>query len=42
MGTKTIKFDNNKQGRIVMVDYYDCWEELRHKIGSYLEEKRRK
>lgn len=39
METKTIKFDNNKSGRIGMVDYFDCWEELRHKIGKYLEEK---
>lgn len=26
-------------GRLAIVDYYDCWEELRHKIGKYLEEK---
>ena len=26
-------------GRLAIVDYYNCWEELRHKIGKYLEEK---
>ena len=36
---KTIKFDNNKSGRIGMVDYFDCWEDLRHRLGKYLEEK---
>lgn len=28
-----------KNGRLAIVDYYNCWEELRHKIGKYLEEK---
>ena len=27
-------------GRIAIVDYFDCWEDLRHKVGKYLEEKR--
>ena len=42
MGTKTIKFDNDKKARLGMVDYYDCWEDLRHKLGKYLEEKKRR
>lgn len=38
---KTIKFDNDKKARLGMVDYYDCWEDLRHRLGKYLEEKKR-
>lgn len=42
MGTKTINFGgNNKESRIVMIDYYDCWEDLRDRLGRYLEEKKR-
>lgn len=26
-------------GRIGIVDYFDCWEDLRDKLGRYLEEK---
>lgn len=26
-------------GRIGIVDYFDCWEDLRHRLGKYLEEK---
>lgn len=40
MGIKRINFDgNNKESRLAIVDYYNCWEELRHYIGKYLEEK---